>query len=183
MSLRSRTMTSIHSCCPAVLRDEGTAPDILRRWLNEASFVLAGIGAGFSASAGLNYLDENFFRTCFPAHAASGIRSAWEAVGRYWDPVPGKETEYWGYWARHIHVMRYEPPCLPAYADLANVIRKKDWFILSTNADGQTHKTGLDETRNFYTAGRLQSVPVFPALPGRSMEQPERGGAHAGADA
>lgn len=149
----SRTMTSIHSCCPAVLRDEGTAPDILRRWLNEASFVLAGIGAGFSASAGLNYLDENFFRTCFPAHAASGIRSAWEAVGRYWDPVPGKETEYWGYWARHIHVMRYEPPCLPAYADLANVIRKKDWFILSTNADGQTHKTGLDETRIFTPQG------------------------------
>lgn len=143
-------MTFIRDTCPDALPD-GTFT--LRNWLDEATFVLVGMGAGFSASAGLNYLDEDFFRAHYPAHVSAGIRNAWEGVVRHWDLIPGKEREYWGYWARHISVMRHEPPCLPAYADLAALIRDKDWFILSSNADGQSYKMGLDEGRIFTPQG------------------------------
>lgn len=148
-------MKFMKGSCPAMPPEagDGKGTELLRRWLDEAPVVLVGMGAGFSASAGLNYLDQDFFHAHYPAHAAIGIRNAWEGAGRYWDPMPGRETEYWGYWARHISVMRYEPPCLPAYADLAEVLRPRDYFILSTNADGQAHKMGLDKARIFTPQG------------------------------
>ena len=51
---------------------------ILLVWLDEAEYVLVGMGAGLSASAGLNYVDPDFFRRHFPAHAALGLRTVWE---------------------------------------------------------------------------------------------------------
>ena len=146
-------MRSTQNYSPASDADIKRAADTLRRELHDARFVLVGIGAGFSASAGLNYMDEDFFRRHFPAHAATGLHSAWEAVVRYWDIMPGRECEYWGYWARHIKTMRLDPPCLPAYAALAELIRDEDWFILSTNADGQAGKMGLDPSRIFTPQG------------------------------
>lgn len=49
--------------------------------------------------------------------------------------------------------MRLDPPCLPAYAALAELIRDEDWFILSTNADAQAGKMGLDPSRIFTPQG------------------------------
>lgn len=125
----------------------------LAAWLDEAEHVLVGVGAGLSASAGLNYAAPDFFRRHFPAHAALGLRTAWEAATGFWDITPATRRAYWGYWARHIQVMRYEPPALPPYADLARLLRGRDWFVISTNADGQIRKLGLDETRLYTPQG------------------------------
>lgn len=69
------------------------------------------------------------------------------------DITPDTRLAYWGYWARHIRVMRYEPPALPPYVDLARLLRGRDWFIASTNADGQARKLGLDEARIYTPQG------------------------------
>ena len=132
------------------------SPESLERlavWLDEAEYVLVGMGAGLSASAGLNYVDPDFFRRHFPAHAALGLRPVWEAVTGFWDITPDTRLAYWGYWARHIRVMRYEPPALPPYVDLARLLHGRDWFIASTNADGQARKLGLDEARIYTPQG------------------------------
>lgn len=134
----------------------GLAPEDKKRvldWLDAADSVLVGMGAGLSASAGLNYTDPDFFRRHFPAHAALGLRTAWQAATSFWDVTPDNRRAYWGYWARHIQVMRYQPPALEPYKDLARLLRGRDWFILSTNADGQVHKLGLDEKRLYTPQG------------------------------
>lgn len=122
-------------------------------WLDAADAILVGMGAGLSASAGLNYTDPDFFRRHFPAHAAVGLRTAWQAATSFWDITPDNRQAYWGYWARHIQVMRYEPPALRPYVDLARLLRGRDWFIASTNADGQVHKLGLDKSRIYTPQG------------------------------
>ena len=54
-------MRSTQNYSPASDADIKRAADTLRRELHDARFVLVGTGAGFSASAGLNYVDEDFF--------------------------------------------------------------------------------------------------------------------------
>lgn len=158
-------MPSINPCFEPL---PGVSPETLTRlaaWLAEADHVLVGMGAGLSASAGLNYVDPDFFRRHFPAHAALGLRTAWEAATSFWDITPDTRLAYWGYWARHIKVMRHEPPALPPYVDLARLLRGRDWFIVSTNADGQARKLGLDETRIYTPQGDYALVQC--ALPCR----------------
>ena len=123
------------------------------RWLEQAQAILVGMGAGLSAFAGLNYVEPAVFQYHFPAHAALGLNTVWQAVTTFWDVTEKNARAYWGYWARHIRVMRYEPPALLPYQNLARLLQKRDWFIVSTNADGQIHKLGLEEKRLYTPQG------------------------------
>ena len=52
---------------------------------------------------------------------------------------------FWGFWARHIWHIRYEPEALKAYLDLFSIVSGKNYFICSTNVDGQLEKAGFDK--------------------------------------
>ena len=110
---------------------------------------LAGAGAGLSASAGLTYSGERFRRYFGDFQAKYGIRDMYSG-GFY--PF-GSLEEYWAWWSRQILVNRYEKAPEPVYENLLDLVKDRDYFVLTTNVDHQFQLAGFDKRRLFYTQG------------------------------
>ena len=61
--------------------------------------------------------------------------------------------EHWAYWSRYIYVNRYLDPPKPVYDKLFQLIKEKDYFVITTNVDHCFQKAGFDQQRLFYTQG------------------------------
>ena len=67
-------------------------------------------------------------------------------------PFPDDETR-WAWWARHIYFNRYVEAPKPVYRDLHELMKDKDYFVITTNVDHQFQRAGFDKKRLFYTQG------------------------------
>ena len=121
----------------------------LRQLIADADYVLIGAGAGFSAAAGLDYAGEDFQREFRDWINRYGITDLYSAS---FYPFETKE-ELWACWAKHIWFARYRPEALPLYRQLFDVVREKNYFVITTNVDGQFEKAGFDTKRIFATQG------------------------------
>ena len=61
--------------------------------------------------------------------------------------------ERWAYWSRYIWINRYTDPPKPVYRRLLDLIKDRDYFVLTTNVDHCFQKAGFDKDRLFYTQG------------------------------
>ena len=123
--------------------------DALRQKLAEADAVLIGAGAGLSAAAGFAYSGERF-RRYFGDFAAQYHFADMYAGGFY--PY-GSLEESWAYWSRYIWINRYMDAPKPVYNRLCDLVKDKDYFVLTTNVDHCFQKAGFDKARLFYTQG------------------------------
>lgn len=121
----------------------------LKQELDAADAVVIGAGAGLSASAGFAYNGERFARYFSDFEAKYGIRDMYSG-GFY--PFPSAE-EFWVYWSRYIWINRYQDPPKRVYEDLLELVRQKDYFVITTNVDHCFQKAGFDKQRLFYTQG------------------------------
>lgn len=117
--------------------------------LREADCVLIGGGAGLSAAAGLEYGGKRFQSQFAPFIRKYGLTDMYSA-GFY--PFPTQE-EKWAYWAKHILVNRYDPPAAALYAALRRMAGGTDFFVITTNVDGQFAKAGFPPEKLFATQG------------------------------
>ena len=121
----------------------------LRAALERAGAVVVGAGAGLSASAGHAYSGPRFethFADFIATYPARDMYSA-----GFW-PYPTPE-EYWAYWSRHIWLNRYAEDGGAVYGDLLELLRGRDYFVLTTNVDHCFQRAGFDKSRLFYTQG------------------------------
>lgn len=123
--------------------------DLLRKKLDEADAILIGGGAGLSASAGFTYDKERFDKYFFDFGEKYGYDNIYE-MGFY--PFETQE-ESWGFWCRNIYVNRYMPIPNSLYADLLDLVKEKNYFVITTNVDHCFQKAGFDKERLFYTQG------------------------------
>ena len=121
----------------------------LRAALENAGAVVIGAGAGLSASAGFDYTGERFERYFADFAQAYGFQDMYSG-GFYPYETP---EEYWAYWSRYIFINRYMDPPRPVYQNLLELVRDKDYFVLTTNVDHCFQKAGFDKKRLFYTQG------------------------------
>ena len=121
----------------------------LREALDTADAVVIGAGAGLSASAGLTYSGERFERYFSDFRAKYGIRDMYS--GGFF-PFDSPE-EHWAWWSRQIMVNRYERAPKAVYDALLNLVKGRDYFVLTTNVDHQFQLAGFDKKRLFYTQG------------------------------
>ena len=121
----------------------------LRQALAEADAVVIGAGAGLSTSAGLIYSGERFQKNFGDFIQKYGIQDMYSG-GFY--PFETLE-EHWAWWSRHIMVNRYDKAPKPVYEELFELVKDKDYFVLTTNVDHQFQLAGFDKKRLFYTQG------------------------------
>lgn len=123
--------------------------DRIPQILNDSETIVIGAGAGLSASAGLTYGGERFYKYFADFHAKYGITDMYS--GGFF-PF-GTPEEYWAWWSRQIYYNRYVQPPKPVYDDLFRLIKNKNYFVVTTNVDHCFQKAGFDKERLFYTQG------------------------------
>lgn len=123
--------------------------DRLKNEIKSADAVLIGAGAGLSTSAGLTYSGERFMKYFSDFYQKYGINDIYSG-GFY--PYETLE-EYWAWWSRHIYYNRYDTDAGKAYLELLQLVKNKNYFILTTNVDHQFQLAGFDKQRLFYTQG------------------------------
>ena len=141
MCSRTVTMNSTSACWDDISR--------LKRELDTADAVVIGAGAGLSTSAGFTYGGERFHRYFSDFEAKYGFHDMYSG-GFYPYATP---EERWAFWSRTIYINRYQDPPKPVYQDLLQLVRGKDYFVLTTNVDHCFQKAGFDKQRLFYTQG------------------------------
>jgi NAD-dependent SIR2 family protein deacetylase len=140
MFLKKKTTSSTTPC---------SEPEALRKALDEAEAVVIGAGAGLSTSAGFIYNGPRFTAYFSDFAAKYGFRDMYSG-GFY--PYQTQEA-FWAYWSRFIYVNRYMDPPKPVYDALFQLVKDKDYFVLTTNVDHCFQKAGFDKKRLFYTQG------------------------------
>ena len=106
--------------------------------LRAADCVLIGAGAGLSTSAGYDYAGTRFMTYFADFHERFGIT---DIYGGGFYPFPSREI-FWAWWSRSIYVNRYAPmPESDVYPNLLNLVREKDYFVLTTNVDHAFQRT------------------------------------------
>lgn len=121
----------------------------LKSEINSADSIIIGAGAGLSTAAGFTYSGERFGKYFSDFIAKYGFRNMYEG-GFY--PFESPE-EYWAYWSRYIFINRYMDVDNGTYERLFELVKGKDYFVLTTNVDHQFQKAGFDKERLFYTQG------------------------------
>ena len=121
----------------------------LKDEIENADAIVIGAGAGLSTSAGFTYSGERF-RRYFSDFADKYSFKDMYSGGFY--PYETLE-EHWAYWSRYIYVNRYVDAPKSVYNDLLEIIRDKDYFVITTNVDHCFQKAGFDKHRLFYTQG------------------------------
>ena len=121
----------------------------IKKCINDADAILIGAGAGLSSSAGIDYSKESFKKNFPELVNVYGMTDMYTSSFYEFDT----EEERWSYWAKHINYSFIAPPPLKAYKDLFKLVKDKNYFVITTNVDGQFLKSGFNHERVFEVQG------------------------------
>lgn len=101
--------------------------------IKEADYILIGAGAGLSDAAGFEYSGQCFLKNY------SDFIEKYQITDLYTSSFHrfATQEEYWAYWAKHIYMFRFEDKYNHVYANIMELIKDKEYFILTTNVDFQ----------------------------------------------
>lgn len=114
-----------------------------------AKHLVIGAGSGLSTAAGLDYSGKRFhdnFKLFIEKYGFTDLYTS------SFYPFKTQE-ERWAYWSKHISINRYETPATDLYADLLALVQTKNYFVITTNVDGQFEKTNIDKNKLFEVQG------------------------------
>ncbi|MDE6723198.1 MAG: Sir2 silent information regulator family NAD-dependent deacetylase [Eubacterium sp.] len=123
--------------------------DKLKTALDNCDAVVIGAGAGLSTAAGFTYNGERFNKYFSDFKEKYGFDDMY--YGGFY-PYRTQE-EFWAFWSRNIYVNRYMDIPTDLYNKLYDLVKDKDYFVLTTNVDHCFQKAGFDKKRLFYTQG------------------------------
>ena len=126
-----------------------TQVDKLRGALATADAVVVGAGAGLSTAAGYTYSGPRFSRLFGDFAARYGFSDMYSGGFYPYDTL----EEHWAFWSRYVMCNRYEPILGRVYQQLLDLLRNRDYFVLTTNVDHCFQRAGFDKQRLFYTQG------------------------------
>jgi NAD-dependent SIR2 family protein deacetylase len=123
--------------------------DKAARAIQSADKLVIGAGAGLSSAAGIEYNGKRFTENFKPFIEKYGMKDLYTSS---FYPFRTQE-EKWAYWAKHISLNLFETPVKDLYLILMALISSKDYFVITTNVEGQFRKAGVEEPRFFEVQG------------------------------
>ncbi len=121
----------------------------LRDWIEDSDAIVVGAGAGLSTAAGFTYSGRRFEEEFGDFIAKYGITDMYSASFREYD----SPEETWAFWSRMIMLNRYKGKENGTYRMLLDLLRDRDYFVITTNVDHCFQRFGFDKERLFYTQG------------------------------
>ena len=122
----------------------------LKEQIESTDTIVIGAGAGLSTSAGFIYTGERFEKYFYDFIEKYHFQDMYSG-GFY--VMELKPEINWAYWSRYIYINRYMNPPKPVYEKLFEIVKGKDYFVITTNVDHCFQKAGFDKKRLFYTQG------------------------------
>ena len=117
--------------------------------IKQADYIIIGAGSGLSTAAGLLYSGEKFekdFREFIEKYHFDNLYSA-----SFYEFKT--QEEKWAFFAKMIKLNRYNEKPLKLYQELYEIVKNKEYFVLSTNVDGQFYNSGFDKDKIFEVQG------------------------------
>ena len=133
----------------------------LQAALAASDAVIIGAGAGLSTAAGYTYSGERFEKLFGDFAARYGFADMYSGGFYPYDSL----EEYWAFWSRYIECNRYDPIPKPVYEQLLDLLRDRDYFVLTTNVDHASSAPALISSGSFTRrATMVYSSAVSPAV-------------------
>ena len=123
--------------------------EILKQKLDDADAVVIGAGSGLSTAAGYTYTGERFDKYFSDFAAKYNFRDMYSGGFFPYQTM----AEFWGFWCRYIWINRYAPIPSDLWDRILDLVKDKDYFVLTTNVDHCFQRAGFDKHRLFYTQG------------------------------
>lgn len=131
----------------------------VKNLIENADYILIGGGSGLSTSAGLEYsgkrFEENFKEFIDKYHFTDMYTAGFYDFGT--------EEEKWAFWSKYIFLNDTGIGATKLYKDLLEVIKNKEYFVITTNVDEQFYKAGFDKTKVFATQGCYRYIQCSKA--------------------
>ena len=122
---------------------------ILAEKIKKSSAILIGAGTGLSTAAGI-IPDGDVFRNHFGDFISKyGFRDLYTGFNHSYDSF----QELWAYRSRFVYYERYLAEDNGTFAALLDMVRKKDYFIITTDTFHMFQKAGFNKKRLFYVNG------------------------------
>ena len=121
----------------------------LKKLIDECDAIVIGAGSGLSTAAGFNYSGDEFMSNFKYLYDEYGYTDMYSAGFHDFDTL----EEKWGYWAKMIYLNRYKYGAKDLYKRLYNLIKDKNYFVITTNVDHQFQLASFDKKRLFYMQG------------------------------
>ena len=127
----------------------------LKNTLESKETIIIGAGAGLSTSAGFAYSGERFHNAFSDFEAKYGFHDMYS--GGFIPITRWKNIGHIGADTSNSIAMRMRHS---VYNELYELVKDKDYFILTTNVDHCIQKAGFEKNRLFYTR-RLWTVSML----------------------
>ena len=117
--------------------------------IKQTDYIIIGAGRGLSTAAGLLYSGEKFekdFKEFIEKYYFDNLYSA-----SFYEFKT--QEEKWAFFAKMIELNRYNEKPLKLYQDLYKIVKNKEYYVLSTNVDGQFYNSGFDKDKIFEVQG------------------------------
>lgn len=121
----------------------------LKQEIEQADAIVVGAGAGLSTSAGYAYSGKRFHENFQDFEAKYNFHDMYTGGFYPYDSL----EEYWAYWSRYVYLNRYTQAPIPVYERLYEIVKDKNYFVITTNVDHCFQRAGFDKERLFYTQG------------------------------
>ena len=121
----------------------------LKLAIEKSEYILIGAGAGLSASAGFLYSGKRFDDNFFEYREKYGLTDMYSA-GFYNYPTL---EDFWGFFSLFVYINRYDIPADETHLNLLDIVKNKNYFIITTNVDGRFERANFDKNRLFKVQG------------------------------
>lgn len=121
----------------------------LKLAIEESDYILIGAGAGLSASAGFLYSGKRFDDNFSEYREKYGLTDMYSA-GFYNYPTL---EDFWGFFSLFVYINRYDIPADETHLNLLDIVKNKNYFVITTNVDGRFEAANFDKDRLFKVQG------------------------------